>query len=267
MTSYLTHNEKKLTKTYLENGYLIVDINDLNSFKIIDKYLKNQILRSFPKITYDYEGSDIFDHLHKYVKVKTLNDLRIKLIKSLFATKEIKKAYYDISKEIINLIVGNEIAMQKRLNLSIQLPNDKCSLLSVHADTWSGDSPYEVVVWLPLVDCYKSKSMFILSPKKTRDLYKNNLSTVSKGSNKILYKKIKKDLKFINIKRGQFLIFNQNLPHGNIVNETNLTRVSMNCRFKSLFSPYFKKELGEFFEPVSLRAASIDGMKFNLPKI
>ena len=107
MTSYLTNNEKKLTKKYLENGYLIVDISDLNSFKIIDKFLKNQIIRSFPKITYNYQGSDIFDYLHKHVKVKNLNDLRIKLIKSLYATKEIKKAYYDISKEIINLI-GNK---------------------------------------------------------------------------------------------------------------------------------------------------------------
>ena len=267
MTSYLTNLEKIRTDKYLKQGYLIEDIKDIKSFNKIDRYLKNQILRNYPDINHNYENSEIFDNLHKHVKIKNLNDLRIKLIKSLFTKKEIKKAYYDLSKEIINQIVGNEVAMQKRLNLSIQLPNDKSSLLSVHADTWSGDSPYEVVVWLPFVDCYNSKSMFILSPDKTKKLYQKKLSKISKGSNKTLFSKIKKDLNFINIKRGQFLIFNQNLPHGNIVNKTKFTRVSMNCRFKSIFSPYFKKELGEFFEPVSLRAASIDGMKFNLPKI
>ena len=47
--------------------------------------------------------------------------------------------------------------MQKGVNLSIQLPNDKSSLLTMHADTWSGDSAYEAVIWLPLVNCYKSK--------------------------------------------------------------------------------------------------------------
>ncbi len=47
--------------------------------------------------------------------------------------------------------------MQLRVNLSIQMPEDESSLLPVHADTWSGDSPYEVVVWLPLVDCYDTK--------------------------------------------------------------------------------------------------------------
>ena len=52
--------------------------------------------------------------------------------------------------------------MQKKINLSIQLPNDNSSLLDVHADVWSGDSPYEAVIWMPLVDCFKTKSMYIL---------------------------------------------------------------------------------------------------------
>ena len=45
--------------------------------------------------------------------------------------------------------------MQQRINLSIQLPNDKSSLLPIHSDTWSGDSPFETVVWIPMVNCYK----------------------------------------------------------------------------------------------------------------
>ena len=50
--------------------------------------------------------------------------------------------------------------MQNRINLSIQLPKDKGSLLDTHADTWNGNSPFEIVVWVPLVDCYKTKSMY-----------------------------------------------------------------------------------------------------------
>ena len=37
------------------------------------------------------------------------------------------------------------------------------------------------------------------------------------------------------------MLFNQNLPHGNIVNKSNETRISLNCRFKSLFTPIGKK--------------------------
>ena len=63
------------------------------------------------------------------------------------------------------------------------------------------------------------------------------------------------------------LIFNQALPHGNIVNNEKETRWSMNCRFKSVFSPYGDKKLGEFFEPITLRVTSELAIKYNLPKI
>ena len=44
------------------------------------------------------------------------------------------------------MILGNELAMQIRINLSIQLPKDDSSLLPIHSDVWSGDSPFESVV-------------------------------------------------------------------------------------------------------------------------
>ena len=75
--------------------------------------------------------------------------------------------------------VNNEIAMQLRVSLSIQLPLDDSSLLPVHADTWTGVSPFETVVWLPLVNCYKTKSMAMKEEyrlkknKKIRNKLKN----------------------------------------------------------------------------------------------
>ena len=50
-------------------------------------------------------------------------------------------------------------------------------------------------------------------------------------------------------------------------NDEKETRWSMNCRFKSVFSPYGDKKIGEFFGPITLRAASELGVKYNLPKI
>ena len=87
------------------------------------------------------------------------------MINNVTAKKEFRIAYYNVAKEILNTIVGNELAMQNAINLSLQLPNDKSSLLAMHADTWSGDSPFEVVIWLPLVNVYKTKSMYILPAK------------------------------------------------------------------------------------------------------
>ena len=43
--------------------------------------------------------------------------------------KDLRKNYYFIAKDILDKIVGNELAMQMRVNLSIQMPNDDSSLL------------------------------------------------------------------------------------------------------------------------------------------
>ena len=39
--------------------------------------------------------------------------------------KEIRFLYYDACKEYMDILVGNEIAMQQRINLSIQIPKDR----------------------------------------------------------------------------------------------------------------------------------------------
>ena len=60
--------------------------------------------------------------------------------------------------------------------------------------------------------------------------------------NKILIKKklkqlriflnILKDIKWLKINYGQIVIFDQTLPHGNVINKENETRWTMNCRLK-----------------------------------
>ncbi|PPR19564.1 MAG: hypothetical protein CFH43_00127, partial [Proteobacteria bacterium] len=151
--------------------------------------------------------------------------------------------------------------MQKKINLSIQLPEDRDSLLPVHSDVWSGDSPFEVVVWLPLVNCFKTKSMYIL-PANLINQFNKKISKKNYQNSEKVFQLIKKKVKWIKINYGQVLIFNQSLPHGNRVNKEPETRWSLNCRFKNIFSPYGDKKIGEFFEPITLRAASEIGLKY-----
>ena len=155
--------------------------------------------------------------------------------------------------------------MQKRISLSIQFPKDKSSLLPIHSDTWSGLSPFEAVAWLPLVNCYKTKSMYILPPSENKKFINKFKNYVNSDSQKI-FKIIKKKVVWLNLKYGQILIFNQQLPHGNVVNNEKETRWSLNCRFKGIFSPYADKKIGEFYEPIKLRPMSELGFGYKLPK-
>ena len=256
MTSFLNKKDLHISKEFETKGYIIKDIEDKLSLKKIQYFFMNEIKKNL-KIKKDYSNLSLLNNIHKFIKPKNLNEFRLKIINAMKSNKDFRKLYYLTSKYYLETLIGNELAMQQRVNLSIQMPNDVSSLLPVHSDVWSGDSPFEIVVWLPLVDCYKTKTMYILPPKKNKKI---NLS--ESKSSKNIFEKIKKDVVWPEVKFGQVLIFNQMLAHGNVVNLEKETRWSMNCRFKSIFTPYGDKKLGEFFEPITLRKASQLGMKY-----
>jgi sporadic carbohydrate cluster 2OG-Fe(II) oxygenase len=267
MIDFKDKKEILLSKEFKNKGYLKVQTDSELSLQYLrEKIVKNtcKILKiDIPPIkSYDY----FLNNFNKKIKLKDLNNIRLQIIRALNKDKDYRKHYFLTAKNFLYGIVGNELSMQNRINLSIQLPQDKSSLLPLHSDIWSGDSPFEVVVWIPLVNCYRTKSMYILPPKFYKQVEKN-FSKFSGNSSENFFNKIKKNIDWIKINYGEILIFNQALPHGNIVNDEKETRWSMNCRFKSVFSPYGDKKIGEFFEPITLRTASELGVKYNLPKI
>tara|TARA_A100001015_G_scaffold180978_1_gene201442 strand:+ start:1293 stop:2090 length:798 start_codon:yes stop_codon:yes gene_type:complete len=262
MPNFLSKSEIKISKEFEKKGYVIRNISNKHIISIQNTIMK--ILKKELKIKKNYNRNYFLNNIHKFVEIKTLNSLRLKIINKINKSTEFKKNFYLLAKPYLNDLVGNELAMQNSINLSLQLPNDDSSLLPVHSDVWSGDSPFEIVVWLPLVNCYKTKSMFLLPPKHYNNFEKNFKKLFSKDTETI-YRSIKNKLEWINIKSGQILLFNQSLPHGNRVNIEKDTRWSLNCRFKSIFSPYGDKKIGEFFQPITLKKITDIGTKYKLP--
>ena len=103
------------------------------------------------------------------MSLEELNDVRLKLIKSINSDKKFRVSYFELAKTQLKNIIGNELAMQKNINISIQLPQDESSLLPIHSDTWSGDSPFEAVLWVPMVNCFKTKSMFLFNRSRIKN--------------------------------------------------------------------------------------------------
>ena len=249
---FLSQEDKKIEKEFIEQGYIIRPVADKDALDKIKKFALRKL------------SNKSLDKTHESVSINELNTFRLDVIKEINDQPWLREAYYQIVKPYLDVLVGNELAMQLRVNLSIQMPGDEGSLLPVHADTWSGDSPYEVVVWLPLVDCYDTKSMYFLPPEAANNL-SNNFKLHTQGDSEQLFNTIKDDVKWMKVDYGEVLVFNQIYPHGNVVNEENETRWSMNCRFKSLFSPYKDKKIGEFFEPITMRPVTKVAIGYNLP--
>ena len=70
---------------------------------------------------------------------------------------------FKIFSEDLKKILGSDIVGQRKVNLVIQKPNDK-NVAPIHRDC-PQNSPNEIVFWLPLVKCYKSKSINLLDLK------------------------------------------------------------------------------------------------------
>ena len=262
--SFLNGAEVAVATEFEEKGYVIVPVNDKTAFDQIRSLIVERAATFLNKNVADPDK--FLNNVHHDLSLDELNSLRLEVIRSINSEPWLRPSYYSLARPALEALVGNELAMQMRINLSIQLPRDDGSLLPLHADVWSGDSPYEVVVWLPLVDCHETKSMFLLPPDVEHDMRKT-FSNYARQSSEELYQSIKDHLIWIEIKAGEVLIFNQNLPHGNRINKEQETRWSLNCRFKGVFTPYGDKKLGEFFEPITLKPASRIGMSYRLPTL
>lgn len=259
---FLNEFEIEQSRIFFEKGYLISEIQEKESLKYISDFFINATSSYSTNIKINENFLDTLNFIHNSINVEELNSFRLSIIDSMAKDKKFREHYYLLSKNLLDIVVGNELAMQNRVNLSIQMPNDDSSLLPIHADTWSGDSPYEAVIWMPLVDCYDTKSMYLLSPEHLSKI--TNFKSGDEKSND-LFEYVKDDVDWIKIDYGQVMIFNQSLPHGNIINTTSETRWSMNCRFKSLFSPYGDKGIGEFFEPITTKPMTKLGLNYKFP--
>ena len=254
---------KKLSieRNFLSNGYVKVPVNlkELN-------YISEFIFRNLTKVLNIKKSKRefFFNNFHKFLNENDLNEIRLKMISALSSNPQIKSKIYSLLRGYLDKIVGNELAIQKTPNLVIQLPNDESSILDLHADTWGGNSPFEIVTWLPLVNCYKTKSMFILNSNKNiktiNEIEKHFKIGKSLSAEKI-FKKIEKKITWLKVNYGEAILFNPALPHGARKNLENETRFSLNCRFKGIFTPYGDKKIGEYFEPITLKPMSRLGFK------
>lgn len=212
------------------------------------------------------EDPDAFlNGIHSHVDAAGLNNLRMSVIESLLADPDFHLNYFNCARGLLESLVGNELAMQRNVAVSVQLPNDDSSLLPLHSDAWGSEcSPFEVVLWIPLVDCYDTKSMYLLPPEPNAK-WVSQVKNFKEDGVEGLYKSIEPELTWVNIKYGEVLVFTPSVMHGNRINKTDETRWSFNIRFKGLFTPYSGKRLGEYFMPISLKPASRVGLEFEMP--
>jgi len=207
-------------------GFEIIDLNNKKSeLEIFRSTINETIIRHYPDQHVDLQ------HLH-HLEIPNMNAIRLECFKAINNIKGLDEILERLAGENLTRILGPDLLVQKKLNLSIQTPGDKSSILEPHSDCWSGDSPFQINLWIPLTDTFGTNSMFLFDIPES-------ISTITRihSGAQIEAKTPIDRQRFLSFKYGQILLFNPALIHGNVLNETEKTRVSLNIRFKSLFSP------------------------------
>lgn len=264
--SFHSAEDSSVAEEFLRSAYVIRDVEDRTA---LDEFRREIVLAAAHAINHPPPEDDgvFLDTVHRLVSVERLNAFRLGLYRELNGKPWFRPSYFKLACRLVGTLVGNELAMQNRINFSIQMPEDRSSLLELHADVFAGETPYQVVQWLPLVDVRATKSMFILPRPKSEQVV-GRLRDFSQGGMSALYDAVKQDLVWLDIPYGRVLLFSPNVLHGNVVNDESTTRWSLNCRFTGLFTPYgtAERSLGSYYLPITVRPVTRMGAAYRHPE-
>lgn len=253
-----------IEQEFLKKGYVTFSVEKIATLKNVQEMIATEISASGKNTL----GKNL-DEIHACISVSEINDLRIKIYNLINQQPGFTKKYFKLFEKQLSKLIGNELACQNKVNVSIQMPGDTTSTLALHTDTVAGQSKFEVVAWLPLTAAFETNAMYVFSIEDSQDMLMELPQYQEKGMN-ALFNDWQHKASFIEVKEGEALIFSSNLMHGNVVNKTSRTRISLNSRYKGLFTPYndypySEKKLGGFYMPMSLSPVTELAIKIKEP--
>ena len=224
---------------FLDQGFVKLPVSLGENFK------------NFEKEIGDFSRSEVnaplfpLDQTHRFVSADQINQFRLNAIR--FVNKCPFRS--QVLKELVpffKFVLGEDLAVQKSMNLVVVPPEDITSVIPLHADTWTGHSRFELTILFSMTEITPSHKLFLL-PLKEWSKNERKLQGVTRLQQ--IYEKYEKRFHFLDLKPGEVLMFWHHLPHGNGAHQVDKTHWSLNFRVKNIFTPYGEKGLGDYFIP------------------
>jgi sporadic carbohydrate cluster 2OG-Fe(II) oxygenase len=249
--------EMNYTQSFLEQGYVVAPADNLQPLLKLRSLVFEKTCEIFQHTGDDPET--FFNNFHRLDITGTrLNELRMQLIEHCNQHIDSSTLIFEAFNEKILKLLGPDLLVQKSTNLVIQQPNDP-NPSELHRDA-PANSPYEVVVWLPLTDAYGTKSMYMLNRNETGKALE---AIGDMKDNWPAFEAYCLDHSAgVDVPFGTALFFWTGLFHGSRINDTDETRWTLNMRYKSLFAPNGMKEPFEFFKIFSMSPLTKLGIEF-----
>jgi sporadic carbohydrate cluster 2OG-Fe(II) oxygenase len=254
--------QKLIFKEEIEKRGFVVDPSDSKeALEKLRNFLEKTATEELQSVN-SFDGSIDLNNIHHFVKAEQINAIRIKMFRRINEENWRELVWQAAGRRIMEML-GPDILIQPKLNLSIVMPGDKASGLDAHSDSWSGDSPFQLNVWIPITDADVENSMYVLPEEKSLEIFEIIQKKAEIPSKSSCYEKSE----CVEAKFGEIVYFNPLLIHGSIPNTSVRTRVSLNVRFKSMFSPDFgadvpDRSVGIYYEKFKIGSLAKTGFKY-----
>ena len=122
-----------LSAAFLQKGIVKVAVEDGAALEAIRETVA-RAAAAWLGVALPADLAAFLNTAHERIPVDRLNDCRLHVIGAMNAESWLRPAYAALARRTLDALVGNELAMQRQINLSVQLPHDAGSLLPVHSD-------------------------------------------------------------------------------------------------------------------------------------
>lgn len=226
-------NEKLLI--HFNNNTLTFDRNKYR----FDEWVLNIIKEDYPLL-------DSLEKTHFFVPSNNFSTVTDKVQKS-FGSFEISKLFDDFAEEYIAPLIESEYLIKRYPTLNLVPPNqfELGRRLYFHQGSFYANGLGQGTIWTALTKCYESNSMWVVdhdnSKRLTARALKDKLSQED-------FESMILDVAYpVNIETGQAHLFHQEILHGNINNDTSITRMSIDWHVLLKGEQYNQRVPGGFF--------------------
>lgn len=203
-------------KNNWENKTLEYDLNKYN----FSSWVLNVIQQDYPNV------SDL-STIHNFVPSTDLVKITDKVQLS-FSSESFGKMIDDFAEEYIKPLIDNKQYLVKRFpTLNLVVPNQQKlgRRLHFHQGIFYNNGRGQGTIWMPLTKCYNTNSMWIVDYNNSKSITKK---AVEGRLSQKQFEKMSIDKAFpVTLNPGQAHLFHQEHIHGNLNNETNITRMAI----------------------------------------
>ena len=223
-----------------ENRNVVVDLEqihyDVEKYPFVGWVKKKIAERGF-------DSSDL-TKLHETVPYSEVSALTKWMITET-GQKDWRQIAHSFTHEILEPLFGSEIAVQRFMNIRILLPQRHEMIINFHTGLWYGHGMGTGTCWIPLTPVFATNSMQVIEREESIRLSKLAYDEV--------WRQDKMQEVFFNASRpvvaepGEAVLFNQEIIHGNVPNETGQSRVSIDFRLALKGGKIRRKLVGGYF--------------------